>query len=206
MDKLTAAQRRHLAEMVRQNSQTPGGLQRCHAVQRDGGRASRLGAVVLSGKRLTSLAIPLLVGCGLPTQIQLNIDPSGFTPEQVEATFQASDSWAQKVGVNFTYTVGGCPGLTWNVVCVEAATSLPTDEGGLTYPPEAPDYRSRVQLLVGPAGAPPQGFQLVAEHELGHAMGLVHDPNAATVMYHVVSSATPSEPTPEDIAQWKALH
>ena len=137
---------------------------------------------------------------GYPTTYDLVIDPS-FGSDESQAIIDAATAWESATGVDFHVSIADCiPLKSPGVICVRDATSLQSDELGLTTWNKETGSAD-VELPATAIGL--SQWYPVALHELGHAMGLVHHVGAFVMNPVLQSDAT--SPTEDDIEQWVNL-
>jgi hypothetical protein len=156
-------------------------------------------------------AAMLLAGCGHPygTHYALYASPS-LAPAQVEVMAQAADDWEANVPVTIVLVVGECPGGDTSI-CVSAAPTG-VGSGHDTFPCDGTDAWGCTQRHEDGAttrfssGMPAWAWGYVMRHELGHAMGLSHDPDMRSVMYPSTdANLIINGVTCLDVRQWSAL-
>lgn len=148
-----------------------------------------------------------LAGCGaaparppLPLEVILSVSPD-FSPAEVEAALAAVDEWRSVVPEAFTVRVAPCAGEDFEICLVPA-----------TYSPTGPGYTERnfttghmVSHVLSPM---PDGYAVVQvmAHELGHSMGLNHEPRCLMEPGAPPAPAPGMLPQDADVAQWRAVH
>lgn len=154
------------------------------------------------------LVLVALVGCDPfhRDSYTVTVDP-GFSSESTEVVMAALDDWESKVPVHFQRQVGPCSGVHEGSICIHAEDPAfihtkckDAEAGGCTT------YRATI--LLGDGGEiwldtsqPADQLQPIAGHEIGHAMGLVHQ--EGTVLMSPEVTATTAMPA--DVAQWRSL-
>lgn len=129
-----------------------------------------------------------------------------FSPANAELLMAALDDWESKVPVHFQRLVGACSGVHEGAICIHAdsaafihAKCTDSEAGGCTT------YSGG---FLGDGGEiwldeslPADQVQPIAGHELGHAMGLVHQEGIVLMSPEVTATAA----MPADVAQWNEL-
>jgi hypothetical protein len=164
------------------------------------------------------------------TSYQLVIE-KGFAPNQEQAIVAAASDWTDKVAdLRLDVVVGQCADVENGVICVR-----PTDHAGVVREGRGDQGLIDITDCVhgvfssspttGGVGGKDGGevwmdaaygqedgdtsglaiFQTGAGHEMGHAMGLAHDPLRGTLMYATEGGASRSGVTASDIEQWYAI-
>lgn len=146
----------------------------------------------------------LLAGCGCkpPSSYEVRIvDPYAF-PWVVEGVTDAAADWSAKTGATLTveFRADGCGKA--GIICIhEHAPWCPCDVdhmGGITYLNVAGEGAD-VYIDSSLTG---DDVQIIARHELGHAMGLEHVSDESAIMYPIPTVTSVSA---DDVAQWRAL-
>jgi hypothetical protein len=169
-----------------------------------------------------SIALAMLTttdACAAPrlgSEYTLYIDP-GFSLSQQDVIVTVAADWEEHVPVHFFPVVAKCSGVNDGIICVHAATR----EQIKKVNPAASNYtryingaghrgdtggwfgRDGGECFID-AGQPDIYFQPSVAHELGHAMGLEHQPDKGTVMYPGLDGIS-AWVTTEDAEQWRAI-
>jgi matrixin len=168
------------------------------------------------------VSIALLLGCNVVpgNEYEVEVDPS-FSASATTAILAGLDDWSSKVPVTFHTIVTPCSGVHDHRICVHAsdgatvdqesaAVGLPTGNAGVTRTVHGSGRRGDTGGISGVDGGEtwlaidrindvPGNFQMVAAHEMGHAMGLVHHLSAQCLMDPGNVSPTVAN---DDIDQW----
>jgi len=157
-----------------------------------------------------------------PYEYSVAID-SAVAEDDVGVILEAMNTWKAAIPVRFDVSVGTCDGAD---ICLaygpQNFTETPilyvsgpnagqpsgTFEVNYTGPLGECDWTrfgwgGRIQIDVTLQAAGPGIFQNVIEHELGHAMGLVHH-DGANVMSSAVTQSVPL--SLDDMVQWMTVH
>lgn len=167
----------------------------------------------MAARSLAIMATMLAVGCaapvgngfnGLSRDYTVTIDPI-YQSESQQAIVDATALWEHAVPVTFHVEVGKCPnGPALRQLCFSAVGSPPppTADGDQTLAKTFPgdDDNATVHLYVYTNEAQET---VMAAHELGHCMGLVHHDGAVLMNPMLPQDAV--APTADDVAQWWAL-
>lgn len=162
---------------------------------------------------MLAAALLLAEGCalpsaGAPTSYAIALSPD-FTADERIAIGSAAAAWmAALPELSLTLAQGArdCAGaLPSATLCIARGAAPPSPNVlGATFP--AGDFRgdaARITLYPGTVAADGVPLELTALHELGHGMGLVHRA-PGTVMAPDENNQA-NAPTPDDLAQWRAL-
>lgn len=167
--------------------------------------------------------LAFLAGCSITRghEYRLVIDPR-FTPDQVEAILAGAGMWEDKVEVRFHEIMDTCPASDWHDVREGIICIAPTEGGDFpdsskigpvtlaqTWNESLTDG-ANVFVSIDRMKSYPTYWRAVMAHELGHAMGLMHNDEAVkdsetgcTLMH---STTSPNqEVTSEDAAAWEAM-
>lgn len=115
-------------------------------------------------------------------------------------------SWTDAVPeLAIAVSVAPCPSSVGDgVLCIEPSDEVPSNDLlGATWLAGEHMYGAHMTLYrttIAKYGVP---LAMVAEHELGHGMALVHSGPGNVMSPHAVDQAP--EPTPDDVAQWRSL-
>lgn len=142
------------------------------------------------------------------------IDPN-FSTAQIDQILLAETSWQSSITeLSLTNTVGQCEGKHNGVACLHAVTQDQMIAASLacsnTEPPSGAlgftCYASDVdggETYIAIDIVPPNLFQALLCHELGHNMGLKHTTNILDLMYPIIGAE--QSPQPDDIQQFWSL-
>jgi predicted Zn-dependent protease len=152
-----------------------------------------------------------LCSCNLPDNYQLQIDPSGFSSEEVDVILTAAQNWENAVPVHFSTSIESCRGFE-DVICVRAGESAGVSSAsnylGSTYEEYIlyeDFHHSQITLYLNDIYDNPNPSSVLleaSEHELGHAMGLVHHQIKGVLMYPNITGGSNGKITEDDIAQF----
>ena len=137
---------------------------------------------------------------------ELDVSPSMPVDAQ-GATIAAAVQWEMAIPeLSFYERVAECPSpRPSGAICVEAGddASVSANITGQTWVSGSTKYDgSTAYLYLGNIASYGYPVQLVALHELGHAMGLVHDTEVVTAMWPTTNQQSP-EVTATDITKWE---
>lgn len=147
-----------------------------------------------------------LTGCGesYGRDYHVTIDPA-FTADRQEAILDALADWSSKVPVTFETTIGTCSGIHDHEICVHPWATEQTGANG----DAVGDTQVRSGGLIGDVDGGEcfvwtgfGNFRGAAEHEVGHAMGLLHTLGAADLMN---ATATATVADCADVDHWLYL-
>jgi hypothetical protein len=137
--------------------------------------------------RLALMAALFLAGCAGTPQRQVpmptRVEPHGLTDDQTLALYQATDDWYVATGgrVDLTNYAGDPLPVSDELRDPEYPTMIDGKEVQETTDGETIAEVGRTRIIINaPAIAacknPHDQFRFVFEHELGHALGLGHEP------------------------------
>lgn len=154
--------------------------------------------------RLTSCACAILTlfGCesryAYPTEYSVTIDPN-LRPDAQLAVAMAVNDWQRAVPVKLQLFVEPCHDAAQEI-CVTSGPDL----GYVVASTDLlSDTSSRIVLRLGYLDSVGASMEQAAEHELGHAMGLMHDKPGTLMAAEVLDQA--EAPTADDVRRWGEL-
>jgi hypothetical protein len=168
--------------------------------------------------KLLSLSLLALAATGCTavshrTTYQVLINPGEAS--NVEAAIEAVDAWnAADKRISMVPVVSSCTDAADGQICIMWAGH--SDEGLLGYThgggdgnrPEGGD-KAEVSIFLDNAAAWYPGWRgslsAIVSHELGHAVGLGHDPSASALMHYMLAWDQKPTPTCEDMKRFWVL-
>lgn len=179
-----------------------------------------------------SLVSSFAIGCGGSSPNQNNlfapmshytliVNPA-FTSDEINDITLSAQAWEKAVPVSFDIQIGETNGVCpkEGTICVSIGTNnqhYSLNDAGLEVPDDAgiysvaawtnwcfKDAEAEISMDTRASNTGDAQYQLIAAHEMGHAMGLHHqgDPN---VLMFPVQNGNVSGPVAADIKQWKSL-
>lgn len=125
---------------------------------------------VTRGGRAMFLLAPILTslsGCAFHNPIMVwNLDLESLSPDQAQGAIAAAETWQEALA-------GHCP-VRFRVTTRGSGVAAVTLKVG-PLPPPYTGYTAGNTITIVP-GADADTFRIIVMHELGHAMGLDHQP------------------------------
>lgn len=151
--------------------------------------------------------LTLMLGCGRVQGNDYNVlvDPA-FSSDEVQAVIDASDDWKGHIdGLRMWPVIASCKGVEDGTICIHLSNHAEvlkhngTEEAYAVTDPG--DKGAEVWIDAHDIALYPTYLKMIVEHEMGHAMGLVHDPHQDTLM-HPHPEVASSTVTCADMTQW----